>query len=153
MIPIGTDAPQAIRLMIPWFALGHGIFNSLVMLFFCYQGWLGHVIRRQRLAGGPAPLPVVRRHRRQGSWLVVFGWAGFFAGTVIALIDKGRVVTPHPLHFSLGLAMVLTLGGAWIASRQITGRGPEGRGCHRLLGILLLCLYPVQVMVGLGHLL
>jgi len=153
MIPIGTEIPQAIRLMIPWLALGHGIFNALVMFFFCYQGWLGHVIRRHRLAGAPAPLSVVRRHRWQGPWFVVLGWAGFVAGTVIVLIDKGRVVTPHPLHFSLGLTIVLVLGGAWIASRKIMGRGPEGRSRHCLLGILLLCLYPVQVVVGLGILL
>jgi len=153
MIPIGIDAPQAIRQLIPWLALGHGIFNSLVMLFFCYQGWLGHVIRRHRLAHAPAPLPVVRRHRRQGPWLVVLGWTGFVAGTVLVLIDKGRAGTPHPLHFSIGLAIVLTQGGAWAASRKITGRGPEGRSRHRLLGILVLCLYPVQVMVGLGILL
>lgn len=153
MIPIGAETPQAIRLLIPWLALGHGTFNSLVMLFFCYQGWLGHVIRRHRLAEIPAPLPVVRRHRRQGPWLVMLGWTGFVVGMTIALLDKGKVVTPHPLHFSLGLSIVLTQGGAWLASRKITGSGPEGRSRHRLLGILLLCLYPIQVIVGLGVLL
>lgn len=153
MIPIGAETPQAIRLLIPWLALGHGTFNSLVMLLFCYQGWLGHVIRRHRLADAPAPLPVVRRHRRQGPWLVMLGWTGFVAGMVIVLLDKGKVVTPHPLHFSLGLSIVLTQGGAWLASRKIAGRGPEGRSRHRLLGILILCLYPIQVIVGLGVLL
>lgn len=153
MIPIGTETPQAIRLMIPWLALGHGTFNALVMLLFCYQGWLGHVIRRHRLADTPVPLPVMRRHRWQGPRLVVLGWTGFVAGLVIVLFDKGRVVTPHPLHFSLGLSIVLTQGCAWAASRRITGRGPEGRSRHRLLGILILCLYPVQVLVGLGILL
>lgn len=152
MIPIGAEAPQALRLMIPWLALGHGLFNALVLLFFCYQGWLGHVVRRQRLAGAPAPVPVVRRHRRFGPRLVVLGWVGFAAGLAIVLVDKGRVVA-HPLHFSLGLAIVLTQGGAWAASRTIKGRGPEGRGRHRRLGILLLCLYPVQAVVGLGILL
>jgi len=153
MLPLGAELPQAIRLLIPWLAVGHGIFNALVMLLFCYQGWLGHVILRHRLAGVPVPWPVVRRHRRQGPWLVVLGCTGFVAGTVIVFLDKGRMVTPHPLHFSLGLAIVLTLTGVWAASRKITGRGPEGRSYHRLLGILLLCLYPVQAVVGLGILL
>jgi peptidoglycan/LPS O-acetylase OafA/YrhL len=152
MIPIGAETPQAVRGMLPWLALGHGIFNALVMLCFCCQGWLGHVIRRSRLAGGPAPLPMVRRHRRFGPWLVVLGWAGFLAGLIIVLIDEGRVAE-HPLHFSLGLVIVLTQAGAFAASRKIRGRGPEGRGLHRLLGILILCLYPVQVFVGLGILL
>lgn len=152
MIPIGAEAPQSIRQMIPWLALGHGIFNALVLLCFCYQGWLGHGIRSNRLAGAPAPLSVVRRHRRLGPWLVVLGWAGFLAGVLIVLIDEGRVAE-HPLHFSLGLAIVLTQTGAFAASRKIRGRGPEGRARHRLLGILILCLYPVQVFVGLGILL
>ena len=152
MIPIGAEAPQTIRQLIPWLALGHGIFNALVLLCFCYQGWLGHGIRRNRLAGAPATLPVVRRHRQNGPWLVVLGWSGFLAGVIIVLIDEGRVAE-HPLHFSLGLAIVLAQGGAWAASRNIRGRGPAGRGLHRLLGILVLCLYPVQVLVGLGILL
>jgi hypothetical protein len=80
------------------------------------------------------------------------GWTGFVVGLVLVLIDKG-VVVAYPLHFSLGLTIVLTLAGVWAASRKITGRGPEGRSRHRLLGILLLCLYPVQVIVGLGILL
>jgi hypothetical protein len=138
--------------MISWLALGHGVFNSLVALFFCYQGWLGHIVRRHRLTGAAPPLSVVRRHRRQGPWLVGLGWTGFVVGLVLVLIDKG-VVVAYPLHFSLGLTIVLTLAGVWAASRKITGRGPEGRSRHRLLGILLLCLYPVQVIVGLGILL
>ncbi|OGQ85458.1 MAG: hypothetical protein A2512_00450 [Deltaproteobacteria bacterium RIFOXYD12_FULL_56_24] len=152
MIPIGAETPQAIRLLIPWLALGHGTFNSLVMLFFCYQGWLGYVIRHHRLTDAPAPLPVMRRHRRQGPWLVMLGWTGFVAGMVIVLLDKGKVMT-YPLHFSLGLAIVLIQGGAWAASRRIKGRGPEGRNRHRLMGILLLCLYPIQIIIGLGILL
>jgi hypothetical protein len=152
MIPIGAAAPQALRQMLPWLALGHGLFNALVMLFFCYQGWLGHVIRRSRLAGGPPPLPVVRRHRWLGPRLVLLGLAGFLAGLLVVLVDEGRVAE-HPLHFGLGLAIVLAQAGAFAASRHIRGRGPAGRGRHRLLGILILCLYPVQVIVGLGILL
>ncbi|MFA7383287.1 MAG: DUF4079 family protein [Desulfurivibrionaceae bacterium] len=152
MIPVSAEPQQAIRLLIPWLALGHGTFNSLVMLFFCYQGWLGHVIRRHRLADAPMPLPVVRRHRRQGPWLVILGWSGFIAGMLIVLLDKGSLLT-YPLHFSLGLTIVLTQGGAWAASRRIKRRGPESRSRHRLLGILLLCLYPIQIIVGLGVLL
>ncbi|MBI5558153.1 MAG: DUF4079 family protein [Deltaproteobacteria bacterium] len=152
MIPIGAETPQAIRQIIPWLALGHGIFNALVMLFFCYQGWLGHVIRVNRLAGGPPPLPAVRRHRRFGPWLVVLGWSGFMAGLLIVLIDKGRVAA-YPLHFSLGFSIVLAQAAAWGVSRKIKGRGLTGRAPHRLLGMLILSLYPLQVLIGLAILL
>jgi hypothetical protein len=152
MIPFGAEAPPAVRQIIPWLALGHGIFNTLVMCCFCYQGWLGHVIRRHRLAGTRTPLPVVRRHRRFGPWLAGLGCAGFFAGLSLVVIDQGKVVA-YPLHFSLGLALILTQVAAWAVSRKIKGSGAGGRSLHRLLGILILCLYPVQVFVGLGVLL
>ena len=152
MIPVGPEAPAAIRQIMPWLALGHGIFNTLVMAGFCYQGWLGHVIRRSRLAGARPPLPVVRRHRRLGPWLVLLGPAGFFAGLLLAVIDQGRVMA-YPLHFSLGLALILAQGAAWTVSRKIKVSGAEGRGLHRSLGILILCLYPVQAFAGLGVLL
>lgn len=149
MISIDAETQLSVRMMIPWFALGHGIFNSLVMFLFCYQGWMGHVIRRNRLAGVSAPLPVVRRHRQFGPWLVALGCAGFLAGLVLVVIDKGRVME-YFLHFSLGLAIVLAQGGAWVVSRKIKGRGPTGRSLHRILGIFILCLYPAQVIVGLS---
>lgn len=152
MIPIGAELPLMARKMIPWLALGHGIFNGLVMLFFCGQGWLGHIVRRHRLDEAPVPAGAVRRHRRFGPWLVILGWAGFLVGLLIALADKGKVLV-YPLHFNLGVAIVLIQTGAWLLSRRIKVGAPEGRAGHRLLGILLLCLYPVQVIVGLGILL
>ncbi|MHB8790558.1 MAG: DUF4079 family protein [Desulfobulbaceae bacterium] len=149
---LGADIPQALRQMLPWFALGHGIFNGVVMLLFCYQGWLGHLIRRQRLAGAAAPLTAVRRHRRAGPLLVMLGAAGFLAGLLLVMIDKGKVIS-FPLHFSLGLAIVLTQTAAYIVSRKIRAREATGRQFHRLLGIVILSLYPVQALAGLAILL
>ncbi|MEW6520891.1 MAG: DUF4079 family protein [Thermodesulfobacteriota bacterium] len=148
----GAETQQVIRQMMPWLALGHGIFNVLVMVCFWYQGWLGHVVRRHRLAGEAPPLQTVRRHRRLGPWLVVSAAAGFLAGVLLVLLDRGRVIV-YPLHFSLGLTLILVQGAAWAASRRIRARDAAGRGRHRLLGILILCLYPLQVLAGLGVLL
>lgn len=152
MVPLGADIPLALRQMLPWFALGHGIFNTVVMLLFCYQGWLGHRIRSQRMAGASPPLTAVRRHRRAGPLLVILGAVGFFVGLTLVVVDKGKVIA-FPLHFSLGLAIVLTQAAAYIVSRGIRAREATGRQLHRLLGIAILSLYPVQILAGLAILL
>jgi hypothetical protein len=48
-----------------YFKLAHGTFNSLVMLLFIRQGWLGLQIRKNRLSGTPL-VPAIKRHRRTG---------------------------------------------------------------------------------------
>lgn len=152
MIPVAADVPLMVRQMIPWFALGHGVFNAIVMLLFCHQGWLGHLIRRQRMAGAVPPLAAVRRHRRTGPLLVALSAAGFLAGLILVIVDEGKVVA-YPLHFSLGLAIVLTQVAAYIVSRTIRAREATGRQLHRILGITTLCLFPVQTIAGLAILL
>lgn len=147
-----ADVSLLIRQMLPWLAMGHGIYNGVVMLLFGYQGWLGHLIRQQRRAGASPPLKTVRRHRRNGPILVVLGAAGFLAGLLLVLLDKGAIIA-FPLHFGLGLAIVFAQLGAYAISRTIRARTETGRGSHRLLGITILCLYPVQALVGLAILL
>ncbi|MFZ5798987.1 MAG: DUF4079 family protein [Desulfobulbus sp.] len=147
-----TDVSLLVSQMLPWLALGHGIYNGVVMLLFGYQGWLGHLIRRQRRAGASPPMTAVRRHRRNGPILVVLGAAGFLAGLLLVLLDKGEIIA-FPLHFGLGLAIVFAQLGAYAVSRTIRARAEAGRGLHRLLGIAILCLYPIQALVGLALLL
>jgi Protein of unknown function (DUF4079) len=124
----------------------------VVMLLFCYQGWLGHLIRKNRRAGAAAPMAAVRRHRRAGPLLVALSAAGFLAGLILVIVDKGKVVA-YPLHFSLGLAIVLTQATAYAVSRTIRAREETGRQFHRILGITTLCLFPAQTMAGLAILL
>ncbi|MDF1615221.1 DUF4079 family protein [Desulfurivibrio dismutans] len=155
MLPIGEELPQAIRQLIPWLALGHGVFLALLLLFFIYQARLGRRIRLRRQAGEPPTghaAQVVRRHRHLGPRLALLCVLGFTAGLVIVFLDMGRIAV-YPPHLLLGLAIVLTVGGLYAASRQIRPDDTLWRHRHRRLGILLLCLYPPQLLLGLAVLL
>jgi hypothetical protein len=138
--------------LVPWLALGHGIFNALVLALFCYQGWLGLAIRRARKAGAPLPFVAVRRHRRSGPVLAVLGLAGFLAGLILVILDKGRLVE-YPLHFLAGLAIVIVIGLLYVQSRKIKGADSPYRNSHFRLGIALIVLFLVQSVLGVGILL
>jgi hypothetical protein len=152
MIPIGPELPSTLRQLIPWLALGHGGLHCMLLLFFFYQGWLGHLVRRARKAGTPLPRAAVARHRRNGPLLAGLCLFGFVAGLFIVLLDKGSIGA-YPLHLFLGLAIVLAVGGAFFLSRRIRAGEAAWREGHRRLGILILCLYPLQVLLGLSILL
>ena len=98
------------------------------------------------------PFDVVRRHRKTGPVFAIWGSLGFAAGIIMVLLDKGRVLE-YPLHFIMGLAIVLTICGAVLVSRRIKGPDPKFRNIHFGLGLLLLVLYVFQVLLGLGILL
>lgn len=149
MLPVGEVLPQAIRQLIPWLALGHGIFMALLLPLFFYQAWLGRHIRIRRQAGDPSSGLVVRRHRRLGPLVALLCLLGFSGGLLTVLMDMGRVAV-HPPHLILGLAIILILGGVYATSRQIRPQDTLWRRRHRRLGILLLSLYPVQLLLGLA---
>ncbi|ADH86423.1 DUF4079 family protein [Desulfurivibrio alkaliphilus] len=148
MLPIGEELPQTVRLLIPWLGLGHGIFMALLLVMFFYQARLGRRIRIRRQAGESPEGAIIRRHRRLGPWLALLCLLGFSGGLLIVFMNMGRVAV-HPPHLLLGLAIILTLGGIYAASRQIRPRETLWRHRHRRLGILLLSLYPVQLLLGL----
>jgi len=149
---IGGALPPGVRQLIPYLALGHGLFNLLVFGLLLRQGWLGLVVRRTRRNGMPQPLETIRRHRRAGPVAVLVGAAGFVAGTLLVLLDKGRLVE-YPLHFSVGGVIVLVLFGLYFLSRRIKGADSPYRIPHASLGLLLLILYVIQAVLGLGILL
>jgi hypothetical protein len=131
--------------------LGHGFFNFLVMLLFIRQGWLGLKIRRNRLAGTPI-LTAIKRHRRSGPIAAALAPCGFLAGMTLSLIDHGRIFY-YPYHFLNGAALVLCIGATFLVSRKLKGPAPPWRTIHAVLGIVILLLYPLQVVLGLGILL
>ena len=150
MIHAGEGAHLTIRLIIPWLALGHGIFNVMVMILFFYQGWLGLSIWKARRSGAPLHhLAAVRRHRKAGPILAMLSMTGFCAGVFIVLIDKGNLVE-YPLHLLTGLVIVLLQGTAYYISRGIRSVNSASRTPHRVIGILILCFYPIQLLLGLG---
>lgn len=149
MSPIGEATPSLIRMIIPWLALGHGVFNFGLMLLFFYQGWLGFAIRKARITSVPAPRAIVKRHRKAGPVLAILGTIGFLAGILIVLIDKGKLFE-YPLHFFMGFVIVLCLGVTYAISRRIKTQDTAYRNPHAAIGILILCVYPLQSLLGLS---
>jgi hypothetical protein len=131
--------------------LAHGSFNTLLALVFLYQGWMGLSIRRGRKKGEPRGT-VVRRHRRLGPVLVTLGILGYCLGVVLVLIDKGRVFE-YPLHLAVGSLIVLFLLGQYAVSRRIKGLDSSWRTPHLAIGVGIVCLYVLQIVVGIGVLL
>lgn len=140
------------KAFIAYFKLAHGFFNLSMFCLFCYQGWMGLMIRKARLAGSVAPPATVQRHRRLGPVFALWGALGFAAGVIMILLDKGRVFE-YPLHFATGAAIVLTLAALAAVSRRITGRDDTTRDVHFGLGMLLLALYVIQSFFGIAILL
>jgi hypothetical protein len=149
---IGGASPQGVRQLIPYLALGHGLFNLLVFGLLIRQGWLGLSIRKARQNGAPRPIAAIRSHRRTGPVVAILGGTGFLAGMILVLFDKGRLIE-YPLHFTTGSMIVLVLCTLYLLSRRITGVDSPYRNPHAGLGLLLLILYLIQAFLGLGILL
>ena len=132
--------------------LAHGVFNSIVTLLFLYQGGLGFRIRRDRRAHAPLPLPVIKRHRRMGPVLVILGGIGFLEGLTLVMLDSGKLLQ-FPPHLFTGLTIVVLLIATYKISRNIKGTDSPYRTPHFVLGIAILCLYLVDVTIGIGVLL
>ncbi len=132
--------------------LVHGAYNSSVIALVLYHAWLGIRIRRQRLAGKPLPFPLIKKHRKLGPIIVVLGVAGFFIGLTLVLVHTGRLME-YPAHLFTGLAIVVLLLATFFISRRIKGQNSPFRTPHFIIGILILCLYLVEALLGLGVLL
>jgi hypothetical protein len=134
--------------LILYLKLLHGGFNSLVILLFVYQGILGLRIRRS----AKKPVHIIRRHRKTGPIIAVLGALGFIAGMTVVFIDTGRILK-YPSHFILGGTIVSLIFTTYIISKKIKGPEPYWRNRHFAIGILIICLYFVQALLGLGVLL
>jgi len=132
--------------------IGHGAYNALVAVAFVYQGWLGLKLRRERKAGGARDLYVVKKHRSRGPFLVLLGMLGYFAGAVLIYLDKGHFFE-YPLHNITGMGIVILLAATFFISREIKGPESPWRIRHMIVGIGILCLYLVQLFLGLNILL
>jgi hypothetical protein len=137
---------------IAYFKVAHGFFNLSMLALFCFQGWMGFLIRQARTSGAPAPLDAIRRHRKAGPVFALWGVLGFVAGIIVVSLDKGRVFE-YSLHFLIGLLIAAVIVVLYAVSRRIQGPDPSYRNIHFGLGLLLLALYVVQVLLGLSILL
>jgi hypothetical protein len=138
--------------LIAYFKLAHGFFNLCMMALFCYQGWMGYLIRQARTSRKPMPFDAVRKHRKAGPAFALWGVMGYIAGIVVVLLDKGRVFE-YPLHFMTGSAIAVVIVSLYAVSRRITAKDISSRNIHFILGMFLLALYVIQVLLGLGILL
>jgi len=137
---------------IAYFKIVHGFFNLCMMALFCYQGWLGYLIRQARSSGVPIPLDAVRKHRKAGPVFALWGSMGYISGIVVVLLDKGRVLE-YLLHLLVGSLLVIIISSLYAISLRIKGPEPHYRNVHFGLGMCLLALYVCQVLLGLGILL
>jgi len=132
-------------------AIGHGLFNGTMMILFFVQGWLGLAIRRARRRGAAIPA-AIRRHRRNGPVFMLLGVLGFLLGLMLVLIG-GKGILAFPVHFGVGLAIVLLLILTFALSRKIKRPDSPVRTVHALAGALVLVLYVIQTVIGLDLLL
>jgi hypothetical protein len=130
----------------------HGAFNTIVMLLFIYQGLLGFRIRRARMANASPLFPTIRRHRKMGPILAIVGGFAFLSGLTLVLLDTGNALE-YPPHFFTGLTIVILLIATYKISRDIKGPGSSFRTPHFVLGVVILCLYFVNVLIGIVMLL
>lgn len=144
--------PLVSREVIANLRLVHGGFNLTVMLLFFYHARNGLLIRRARRAQTPLPLLAIKRHRRLGPVLAFLGAGGFAAGLTLVILDTGKILH-YPLHFFVGVAILLLLILTYRLSRQISGPDDPQRDLHFRLGIAILILYLVNVVLGIGVLL
>ncbi len=125
----------------------HGFYNIVVMFLFMYQGWLGIKIRKGRKSGKQS-IKAVKRHRKAGPVLVLMGIFGYLAGNTLVYLDHGHFLE-HSLHFITGSFIVLSIITTFFISRRIKSPESPWRFPHFRLGILIICLYLIQVFLGL----
>jgi hypothetical protein len=144
--------PLIDRQLLADFRLVHGGFNLCVLLLFFYQAKLGLSIRRARKAGATLPFPAIKRHRSMGPILALLGVLGFCAGIALVLLNTGNILE-FPPHLFGGIGIVALLGITFAFSRSIKGPESPFRTPHFIIGIVLLCLYLLEALLGLSVLL
>jgi hypothetical protein len=131
--------------------LVHGSFNMMVVLGFLYQGFLGLRIRKKRTAETPDPKRI-RRHRKMGPYLVVLGVMGFLAGKTLVYLEHKHFLE-YPLHYTVGAIIAILLIITLIISKKIRGSASGWRTLHFSIVMVIIALYLIQVILGLGILL
>lgn len=129
-----------------WYA--HGLFNTAVFLLFVWQGWLGSKIRIERLTGNLPTTTVIVRHRKFGPVITLLGIAGFLSGVIIVYLSRGHIFD-QSLHFIVGSVLNLLIIAAFLISRKIKGRESPFRTLHFAAGTATICLYVIQIYLGI----
>jgi hypothetical protein len=126
----------------------HGIYNFSIFFLFIYQGILGIKIRRARRAEKPLPINAIKRHRRQGPVFALLGIAGYVFGAILGYLDDGLPIK-YKAHFLNGTLIAILIITTYLISRKIKA-GNALRTPHAIIGILILLLYILQILFGIG---
>jgi hypothetical protein len=138
--------------LIPYLKYLHAFYSGFIALLVLYQGWIGYKVRRERIAGRPPIVKVVKRHRKMGPILALMGIAGFFAGAITVYINEGRIFE-HPIHFMIGLSIAVFVSATFVISRKIRSQDSPLRSPHFIVGLVIICLYFIQAFIGINMLL
>jgi hypothetical protein len=138
--------------LMPYMKYLHASYSGFIALLVFYQGWIGFKIRNERLAGRPPIVKVVRRHRKMGPILTLMGIAGFFAGAITVYLNEGRFFE-HPIHFVIGLLIAAFVSTTFVLSKKIKSQDSPLRNTHFIIGLVIICLYCIQIFVGTSMLL
>jgi hypothetical protein len=109
-------------------------------------------MRRARLAPSAFPLASIKRHRKIGPFLPFLASVGFLVGLFLIALDHRRLLA-FPLHFFLGMSIVLLLFVQKKLGLRIRGPQSPFRKIHFLLGVFILAVYLMQALLGLSLLL
>ena len=139
------------RQIIAYLKLLHAVYNFTMMVLFLRQGRLGLQIRKARLAGSP-PFQLIKRHRKNGPFLAFMGVCGFLSGVIIVELDSGEFLKYY-YHFLVGLSLASLIITTFVVSKRIKGPSPYWRNIHIAIGLLIICVYVVQLFMGLNALL
>jgi hypothetical protein len=135
--------------VVPYLKYAHGLFNSLVIMLFLYQGWIGLKIRYGRISGNPPGLKFVKRHRKFGPFLAILGISGFAGGIGTAYLSEGEIFE-YPLHFLTGFTISSLIIITFMVSRNIQGRESTWRTIHYYIGLMIISFYFFQAFLGIG---
>ncbi|MDQ5986909.1 MAG: hypothetical protein CSYNP_02644 [Syntrophus sp. SKADARSKE-3] len=80
--------------------------------------------------------------------LVGLGLLGYCAGIILILVDKGRLFE-YPLHNLAGSLIAFLLVVTYFISRRIKGTDSPWRTVHYIIGSSTLCIYILQIFLGL----
>jgi len=137
------------RSIIPYTRYAHCLYNILIFLLFLYQGRLGIKIRKERINGSPTTVGIVSRHRQLGPIISFIGVTGFISGLIVVFIDNG-IFYVFRLHFITGLLVAILIMITYTVSRKIKVRDALRRTTHFISGIILIFLYFIQTLLGIG---
>lgn len=118
------------------------------MLLLISQGVLGLKIRRERKRG-KQNTAFIHWHRKTGQVLVVMGIAGFFAGLTLVTVEHGNILE-FPSHLLTGSVLIAALIIQSYISGKIERSDNRIRKMHLAIGITIICLYFIQILLGIN---